>query len=420
MAIREDGQFVSSAETKETPSPEEIVNEKIKSLDEETGLSEDIEKAMEESSGFASDLMENAKADVKKDAAEPTASGADSAKKLHAINRQSAKRFRNKRGSIRIQDEEPERKLNAFNKAGAELLNSRTKNQPVTVRVDGIAPLEVKGHDANGNEITRSIMMPSCMYHGWQIIIPPSEFFAPFMLSQKEQLDDNELLKRMIGYRGAEIDIIPIEFQPRKHMVLASRVKAMEAKRQQMWFATNVRNGKEDYLIHEGSRVEARVTGVIRGALFIEIFGAETGIRAEDVTYQRLKNLRDEFKPGDKFYVIVKNIQRDEELGDVVFEASLREAYPDPRRVAFNQYQVNGIYGGTVSFIQFDPEKAKNSGAFVQLNGIDCFCLYPENRNPDIGDEVTIVIRGKDPQTMKIWGRIMHIEPKRNENPYAY
>lgn len=418
MAIREDGQFTSSAETKEAPSPEEIVNDKMKSLDDEANLSEDIEKAMEESSEATIGLEET---ETKKaPESDATNSNNASSRKLHAINRQAAKRFRNKRGSIRIQDEAPERKLNAFNKAGAELLNSRTKNQPVTVRVDGIAPLEVNGHDANGNEITRSIMMPSCMYHGWQIIIPPSEFFAPFMLSQKEQLDDNELLKRMIGYRGAEIDIIPIEFQPKKHMVLASRVKAMETKRQQMWFATNIRNGKEDYLIQEGSRVEARVTGVVRGALFVEIFGAETGIRAEDVTYQRLKNLRDEFKPGDKFYVIVKNIKRDEELRDVVFEASLREAYPDPRRAAFNQYKVNGIYGGIISFIQYDPDKAKKSGAFVQLNGIDCFCFYPDFKNPDIGDEVTIVIKGMDPQSMKMWGRIMHIEPKRSENPYSY
>jgi len=143
------------------------------------------------------------------------------------------------------------------------------------------------------------------------------------------------------------------------------------------------------------------------------VFGAETGIRAENVTYQRLKNLRDEFKPGDRFFVIVKDIHRDPELGDVMFEASLKDAYPDPRRAAFEQYTVNGIYGGTVSFIQYDPNKAEKSGAFVRLNGIDCYCRYPDNKNPDIGDEVTIAVSGMDKNSLKMWGRIIHIEPGR-------
>lgn len=377
-------------------NPEEILKEKMQPLSEAEALSPELEEAM------------------KNESVQEAEKKHDEMSKIKALNRRSAKKFRNKRGSIRINDSEPERQLSEFNKAGAELLNSKTKNQPITVRVDGIAPLEIKDRDAEGNEITRSIMMPTCMYHGWHIIIPPSEFFAPFMLSSEEQMDDSEILKRMIGCRGAEIDIVPLEFNPKNKMVLASRVKAMEVKRNQMWFATNTRNGKEDYLIQNGSRVEARVTSVVRGALFVEIFGAETGIKAEEVTFQRLKNLRDEFRPGDKFYVMVRNIRRDEELGDVVFDASIRDAYPDPRRAAFEQYVVNGIYGGTVSFIQYDPERATKSGAFVRLNGIDCFCLYPNNRNPDIGDEVTIVVTGMDRKTMKMWGRILHIEPKRN------
>ena len=65
--------------------------------------------------------------------------------------------------------------------------------------------------------------------------------------------------------------------------------------------------------------------------------------------------------------------------------------------------------------INTNPEKTEQSGAFVRLgideeDKIDVYCKYPKGVNPVIGDTVTVGISDKDPEALRIWGNILHID----------
>lgn len=315
--------------------------------------------------------------------------------------------FTDKRGTIRISSEAPEKKMSREKLAAAELMQARTNQEPIEVTITGIEPI-------SPSEDAAPVMMPVCMYHGWKIIIPREEF-----IPQSAYTDDiktaDDLTRRIYRYSSAKIDVIPIAFNEKNHICIASRVKGMRKKCEQMWFAINKVNGEKEYLIKNGSRVEARVVNVVRGAVFIEVFGVEGVVRAENVAWYRLDNCRDKYKPGDTVFVIVDDIKRDEEMKNVIYSASIKDAYADPRLSAFTRYVRGGIYEGRVTMIQTSPDKSKSSGAFVRLgrdeeDRIDCYCKPPKGVMPVIGDYVTVGISDKDPDSKRIWGNILHIE----------
>lgn len=303
---------------------------------------------------------------------------------------------------IRISEEPQKKEMSATQIAAADLLNAKTQNQPLTMHVTGIEPIKTK--EGGGTE-----MMPVCMYHGWKIVIPRSEFMTTASLVTVESAD--ELTNRIYRYNGAEIDIIPLAFMVDDQVCVASRKKAMEVKMRDFWFK---KEGKE-YILQPGRKVEARVVNVVRGAVFIEVFGVETGVRAAEVAYYRIDNCRKKYKAGDKVFVIIKEVERDEELQSIKFEASIKEAQSDPRQTAFQRYVRGGVYDGVVTMINTNPEKTDRSGAFVRLgkdeeDRIDVYCRYPKGVNPLIGDRVSVGINDKDLANLRIWGNILHIE----------
>ena len=317
------------------------------------------------------------------------------------------------RGPIRIAPGPAERRMSPEKLAAATLLNSKTQQQPLEVTITGIEPVKP-------NATAEAVMMPVCMYHGWKIIIPREHFFPAASLRPEDIDSDEELTKRIFRYNNAKIDIIPLAFYTDLQAVIASRVLGMQKKCEEMWFQ-KVKTGKtEDYLIKKGSRVEARIVNVVRGAVFIEIFGVESIVLAPDVAWYRIDNCRDKYKSGMTTFVTIEEVQRDEELKTVSYKASIKNAYSDPRLNAFKRYVRGGVYEGRVTMINTDPEKTERSGAFVRLgkdeeDKIDVYCKYPKAVEPVIGDTVTVGISDKDPETLRIWGNILHID-RQNEN----
>lgn len=318
------------------------------------------------------------------------------------------KRFNNKKGPIRISPDQPEKQMSQEKIAAAELLNSKTQQRPIEVSVTGIEPVKP-------NASAEAVMMPVCMYHGWKIIIPRDQFIPTSSLRPEDIQTEDDLTKRIFRYNSAKIDIIPTAFFPEIQACIASRILGMQKRCEEMWFATNKKDGSEGYLIQPGSRVEARIVNVVRGAVFIEVFGVESVVLAQDVAWYRLDNCRNRYKSGDTTYVIIEEVQRDEELKTVSYKASIKKAYADPRKNAFQRYVRGGVYEGRVTMINTNPEKTDQSGAFVRLgkdeeDKIDVYCKYPKGVSPKIGDTVTVGISDKDPELLRIWGNILHID----------
>lgn len=318
------------------------------------------------------------------------------------------KNFKNKRGSIRISNEAPERTMSPEKLAGATLLNSKTKQQPIAVKISGIEPIKP-------NAGAEAVMMPVCNYHGWKIIIPRDQFIPASSLMTDDLKTEEDLTKRIFRYNKATVDIIPKMFFPDMKACIASRIDGMQKVCEEMWFAKNEKGKTEDWLIKPGSRVEARIVNVVRGAVFIEVFGVESAVQAKDVAWYRLSNCRNKYKVGGTTFVIIEEIQRDEELRTVSFKASIKKAYADPRINAFRRYVRGGVYEGVVTGLNTDPGKNKTSGAWIRLgqdeeDRIDVFCKYPDVVEPEIGNTVTIGIADKDADTLMIWGNILHID----------
>ena len=323
-------------------------------------------------------------------------------------SKEAPKSFKNKKGSIRISSEAPEKVMSEEKKAAATLLNSKTQQQPLEVTVTGIEPVKP-------NASAPAVMMPVCMYHGWKIIIPRDQFIPASSLRPEDIQTEEDLTKRIFRYNSAKIDIIPLNFYPQIKACIASRTLGMKRKCEEMWFALNKTKGKSDYLIQPGARVEARVVNVVRGAVFIEVFGVESVVLAQEVAWYRIDNCRNKYKSGDTTFVIIEEVKRDEELKTVSYKASIKKAYSDPRKNAFTRYVRGGVYEGRVTMINTDPEKTEQSGAFVRLgrdeeDKIDVYCKYPKGVNPEIGDTVTVGISDKDPDALRIWGNILHID----------
>lgn len=312
--------------------------------------------------------------------------------------------FKNKTDSIRISNKPDIKKISEEKQATVTLINSKTLNQPVEVTVTGIEPV---------NSNSETVMTPVSHYHGWKIVIPREMFLTPSALASPDIKNEADVTARLYRYNSAQIDIIPIKFDEKNKICIASRVEGMKQRCEEMWFAKNIIGDEEDYLIQEDSRVEARVVNVVRGAVFIEVFGVETGIPAKDVAWYRIENCRDKYKTGDTVYVIIKSLQRDEELRTVSFQASIKDAYADPRILAYTRYVKGGIYEGKVTMINTNVDK--KSGAFIRLgkdeeDKIDVYCSYPDTVEPHVGDTVSVGISYKDETTKRIWGNILHID----------
>ena len=258
------------------------------------------------------------------------------------------------------------------------------------------------------------------MYYDWKIVIPRQEFLDASMLYIQDE-NGSAVDRRIMTSIGAEVDIVPTNFivdpeKPDLRLCVASRLKAMEIRKEEMWFAKNIVGSNTDYLLVPGKYAEARVVGVVKGAVFIELFGVESVVRSKDVSYSRIENCKSKFKPGDKTRIVIKNVNRDEETKEVSFEASIKEAYPDPRKAAFKRYVKGGVYNGVVTMIGTDPEKDSRSYAFVKLDNsdVDVYCAYPRIVLPQIGDRVTITITEKREDQLRMWGKIEHVDIQEN------
>lgn len=336
--------------------------------------------------------------------------------KTRAGRNRAVRKIRARRGSLRVDSGVPERKLSDFEKASADLMNAKTNGEPITVTVAGVAPVKFEEGSAPTNHPVAFYPNVEGKITGdtrqWMIFIPKSEFCDVSSLTPEERNNERSLDARCASYIGAEIDIIPLTFLAEQNIVIASRTAALEKKRKDFWFGREVRrSGDETDLIKEGDRVEARVVVVNRASVVVEVFGAEARIPVDEVSYQRIQNCRGLFKPGEKVFVRIKSIRRDSGSGAVRFEASIKEAYRDPREVAMKRYIIGGKYKGVVAMLNHDPSKTEQSGAFVRLlGGVDVYCHYPKVGTIDIGSEVTLYIAGKDEEAKRMWGNIIHVE----------
>ncbi len=237
------------------------------------------------------------------------------------------------------------------------------------------------------------------IYHGaFKIVIPAEEAVtAPDDYRDKSPEDVMHYLltKRL----GAEVDFIVKGIDQEANVAVASRLDAMKAKRKQYYFGTD-REGNN--LLYAGQCAEARVVSVIRAGIFIDLFGLEVYIPLRELSYQRMMNATEYFRPGQRILIKILELVRTDR-NNIKVTASVKQSAENPYEKALRRYVVDNRYVGTVSIVD-------TNGVFVALDGgVDCLCSYPKRGRPPRGARVTVRILGISRETNRIWGAITHI-----------
>lgn len=237
------------------------------------------------------------------------------------------------------------------------------------------------------------------IYHGaYKVIIPAME--AVKKPENYHGIPEAEVHQYLLTRRlGAEFDYIVKGIDPEAKIAVASRLEAMKVKRKWHYYDIEREEGR---FLYEGVIAEARVVSAIRTGIFVDIFGVETFIPLRELDYQRLMDASLHFSPGQRVLVKVLSIDR-KDRNNIQVEASVKQTTENPCVAAIRKYTVGDKYVGTVSMID-------TNGVFVALDGgIDCLCTHHKRGRPPRGARVTVLIRGKDMTSNRVWGVITHI-----------
>lgn len=204
-----------------------------------------------------------------------------------------------------------------------------------------------------------------------KILIPLSEMGL--------KTDDEALgIKVMYGMAGAEIDYIIAGINREDEICIGSRKKAMEIRQ------------KELKKIKEGQKVKGRIVAVGRTTAIAEVCGIETKLRAADINWGYMEDIRNYLSVGDSVEMLVKAINHEEKA----LKLSIKEAMPDPYINIDKRYKIDSKYVAVITGIE-------EYGVFVNLEpGVDALCPHPgyTNLRLSTGDQVFIKLKQLNPE----------------------
>lgn len=286
-------------------------------------------------------------------------------------------------GSLKVKTQE-EQKQDAL----LTLTESAQSGKILTGKIAGVERLGKKGPS-----------IAVIFLNDYKIMIPASECIdIPAPGDKDPQQYEQYLLSKRLA---SEIDFVVKVIEEDNEIAVASRMEAMLKKRKEFLLDTD-KNG--NYIVNEGSIVEARVVCTTRAGIIVEVFGAECYIPCRELSYQRIQDATQDFFVGTRILVKVLSIDRDMENNIVNIDASVKQATENPYDKALKFYNEGDKYVGTVSMID-------HNGVFVALDGgVDVLCKFPDRGpRPPRGSVATIRITLKNEEEKRLFGLITHI-----------
>lgn len=240
-----------------------------------------------------------------------------------------------------------------------------------------------------------------------QIKIPASQMFM-YDAKQYESDGDNGrkfLEHEMLARIGAPIRFCVYRFDEKNMIAYGSRIAAMES--DAAFNYVHIPPNEDRPRIFEGILAQAVVIGVRRDRVRIEVFGADTTLKSQDLSWKALGVLTDEFKVGDSFIVKIKSVEmkkyviNGKEYRLPKIKASKKEAEQRPADLYFDQFEEGQCVMGEIKAM------ADNNGVFVCIeNKMDVLCSVPRVNVPARGMRCVVEITKKDPETKRLNGII--------------
>lgn len=276
-------------------------------------------------------------------------------------------------------------------------------------------PIILKGyitsmtHSENGQYIMAEAMLKDSS--GYFVIRIPAEELFMFNFDRLRTPEGKEDMRRSIEARiGAPIEFIPMYVDEKEAIAYGSCVRAMAYRTMQNY---QIEQSDGFPRFRAGEKAQAVVVEVKRGHLKVNVGGVEATILPDELDYNQLNNLTEEFSVGDIFNVKIleckieeKELANGDKFNMAEIVVSKRQAYKSPVDKFFNQFSEGGIYLGEV--------KSNVGGIHVLLNNkLDCECKRPnfgrdEGAIPR-GKKVVVKLRIKDEENKKLLGEIMRI-----------
>jgi len=254
-------------------------------------------------------------------------------------------------------------------------------------RSNSVLTGEIIGVDANrfqqGNGSIGSVLCAVLVPHRVKIIIPETEMWMPG--TEKAE----HVMRNMVG---ANIDYVILDVDVENSCAIASRRLAMMAKRRYFQVA---RRGHT-----LGEILTGNVLSVGNSVCTVECQGYDMELRASDMSYASITDLRERFAPGQKLRCVLTEYELEEDA----FRVSVKLATSNPFDLADQRHPVGSRRKGVIT-------GKYNGGVFVTLpDDVTMLCRYTQMLHDSdfaIGDSVIAQVQSFNYQRKQIFGKIL-------------
>lgn len=206
---------------------------------------------------------------------------------------------------------------------------------------------------------------------------------------------DSRPIRNLDSYIGQEIETKIIKFSRRRSNIVLSRKVITDIE-------VNEQKAETLNRIDVGHVVEGTIKNLTEYGAFVDIGGIDGLLHVTDMSWGRINNPSDAFKPGDQIQVKVLKLDREKEK----ISLGYKQLLPDPWSTVVEVYHVNSRITGKVSSVT-------EYGIFVELEpGVEGLVHVSEiswskrstspKRLFHRGDEVEVQVLGVDTEEKRI------------------
>ncbi len=234
------------------------------------------------------------------------------------------------------------------------------------------------------------------------VLIPVSLLFD-YDEKEYETPESRPKLESQIRRRyGATVKFVVRKVDEKNHTAIASRLEALQSEGIDN-YVKEQRDGKPR--IVDDMIVKSKITAVARTYIVVDALGAEIKIPHNELSYNYIGDVREEYSVGESVNVRVSNIKlvtvekRDMKYRLIKATGSVKATMPDNRKTLYDSFKIGGKYAATVTYIT-------DVTVFVQLkDSYDCMCAFPKyGLMPEKGQKRVVEITNKSDDGMLIFG----------------
>ena len=256
------------------------------------------------------------------------------------------------------------------------ILASKRSNSVLTGEIIGVDANRFPQADGSVGSVLCAVLIP----HRVKIIIPETEMWMPG--TEKAE----HVMRNMVG---ANIDYVILDVDVENSCAIASRRLAMMAKRRYFQVA---RRGHT-----LGEILSGNVLSVGNSVCTVECQGYDMELRANDMSYASITDLRERFAPGQELRCVLTEYED-------AFRVSVKLATSNPFDLADQRHPAGSRRKGLIT-------GKYNGGVFVTLpDDVTMLCRYTQMLHDSdfaIGDSVIAQVQSFNYQRKQIFGKIL-------------